>query len=495
MTNGVQLLAYADRLGDGGLRGLRELLNGPFDGLFDGVHVLPFYHPIDGADTGFDPIDHLRVDERLGDWEDLRALSAIVEVTADLIVNHISAESAQFLDYLQHGDNSPHAGMFLSLDKVFPDGDDEHGFSNVYRPRPTEPYAQVELSDGSERRLWTTFTSQQIDIDVFDPGAQRYLKDILKRLAENGIKTVRLDAVGYAVKTPGTSCFMTKDTYTFLRTIVDWTHERGMRALAEIHAYYRYQQEAARHVDYVYDFALPPLLLHSLFESTAAELKDWFAICPQNAITVLDTHDGIGVMDVGPDAITAGTTGLIPDLAIDSLVEKIHRNSDGVSRAASRQDVGNLDLYQVNCTYYDALGRNDRDYLLARLVQLFAPGIPQIYYVGLFAGENDTEQLERTRSGRDVNRRFYSSAEIERELERPVVRSLLGLIRFRNRHDAFAGTFELIESPDHVLHIRRINGSCRAELRVDFEHREFEVQLAEGDSVTSVSDFGAFQAS
>ncbi len=495
MTDGVQLIAYADRFGGGGLRGLRELLEGPLDGLFSGVHVLPFFHPIDGADTGFDPIDHLRVDSRLGSWEDVEALSRVADVTADLIVNHISAESSQFLDYLQRGSASPHANMFLTVEKVFAAGEEEDELARVYRPRPTAPFARKLLGDGSEQRLWTTFTPQQIDIDVSDPGAQDYLRSILERLAANGVNTVRLDAVGYAVKTPGTSCFMTPETYAFLEKIVGWTHDAGMGALAEIHAYYDYQLEAARHVDFVYDFALPPLILHSMFENSATALKDWLAICPHNAITVLDTHDGIGVMDVGPDAIAEGTTGLIPPGAIDSMVEKIHENSGGVSRMASRQDVGNLDLYQVNCTYYDALGRDDRDYLLARLIQLFAPGIPQIYYVGLLAGENDTEQLDRTRSGRDVNRRFYSRKEIERELERPVVRSLLGLIRFRNRSPAFGGTFEVLDSPGHILHIRRESGEGRADLRVDFESRAFEVQHTEGGAMQTFTGFGDFPAS
>ena len=232
-----------------------------------------------------------------------------------------------------------------------------------------------------------------------------------------------------------------------------------------------------------------------MFESSASALKDWFAICPLNAITVLDTHDGIGVMDVGPDAIKEGTKGLIPPEAIDSMVEKIHRNSGGVSKAASRQDVGNLDLYQVNCTYYDALGRDDRDYLLARLIQFFAPGTPQVYYVGLLAGENDTEQLERTRSGRDVNRRYYSTEDIERELKRPVVRSLLGLIHFRNQSPAFGGSFEVLDSPDHVLQIRREKDGHRVELRVDFENREFDVHYTDESGPRSLSSFGDFPTS
>ena len=495
MTSGVQLLAYADRFGGGGLRGLRDLITGPLDGLFSGVHVLPFYYPIDGADTGFDPIDHLSVDQRLGDWNDIRALTEVVDVTADLVVNHISADSLQFRDYVRCGNESPYAGMFLTVDKVFAEGTADTGFSRVYRPRPTAPFVEKQLGDGTSQKFWTTFTAQQIDIDVSDAGAQAYLRGILNKLAENGISTVRLDAVGYAVKTAGTSCFMTPETYRFIDRMAEWTRELEMQALAEIHAHYHYQVEAARHVDYVYDFALPPLILHALFERDASALKDWFEVCPRNAVTVLDTHDGIGVMDVGSDALDSNFRGLVAPEHIDSMVEKIHRNSDGVSKQASQQDVGNLDLYQVNCTYYDALGRDDCDYLLARMIQFFAPGIPQIYYVGLLAGENDVELLARTRWGRDVNRRHYSREQIERQLERPVVQSLFELIRFRNSCMAFDGSFEVFDSPGHVLHIRRRHEESCAELRVDLQSRQFEIKLRNGSEKRRYRDFAELSQS
>lgn len=492
MTSGVQLLAYADRLGGAGLRGLRDLLVGPLADLFSGIHVLPFYYPIDGADAGFDPIDHLSVDGRLGNWEDVSALAEVVDVTADLIVNHISSESAQFLDYLHKGSASPYAGMFLTADKVFESGVTEGDVAKIYRPRPTSPFVVRMLGDGDEQRLWTTFTPKQIDIDVADPVAKSYLNDILLKLSAAGVTTVRLDAVGYAIKTAGTSCFMTEETYTFIDTIADWTRRLGMKALAEIHSHYHYQVEAAKHVDYVYDFALPPLILHTLFEHNTAALKEWFSICPRNAITVLDTHDGIGVMDVGPDALDERSAGLLAPEYIESMVNTIHQNSAGVSKQASQQDVGNLDLYQVNCTYYDAVGRDDRDYLLARLIQFFAPGTPQVYYVGLLAGENDTEQLSRTRWGRDVNRRFYSREEVDRQLERPVVKSLLGLIRFRNRCRAFDGSFELLESTDHELHIRRQLEGELVELKVDMVSRRFEVCHSKGTGEQRFTDFGSF---
>src|SRR5262245_54689666 len=137
MRNQVQLITYVDRLAGGGFKELRALLEGPLAGLFGGVHVLPFFTPIDGADAGFDPIDHTAVDPRLGTWDDVRSLTRTVDVMADLIANHISAQSPPFLDYLARGQASPFAGLFLKFDEVFPAGVREADLLRLNLLRPT----------------------------------------------------------------------------------------------------------------------------------------------------------------------------------------------------------------------------------------------------------------------------------------------------------------------------------------------------------------------
>src|SRR6187455_397533 len=125
MRNQAQLIAYVDRFSGGTLRDLQGLLDGPLNGVFGGVHVLPFFHPIDGADAGFDPTDHTQVDHRLGTWSDVTALAAETDVMADLIVNHVSRHSNRFRDYDRRGAHSPYAGMFLTYGGVFPQGASE----------------------------------------------------------------------------------------------------------------------------------------------------------------------------------------------------------------------------------------------------------------------------------------------------------------------------------------------------------------------------------
>lgn len=487
MRNQVQLITYANRLG-GTFPALTALISGPLAGLFGGVHVLPFFDPIDGADAGFDPTDHREVDPRLGSWHDVEALGAVVPLMADLIVNHVSVDSPQFQDFLAHGEASAHADMFLTLDKVFPDGAREADLLRIYRPRPGLPLTPVTLADRTRRIVWTTFTSGQIDLDVSATATRDYLAAILDRFAAHGIRMVRLDAVGYAVKTPGTSSFMTDDTFAFIGELTEQAHARGIEVLVEVHSYWRTQVEIARQVDWVYDFALPPLLLHALFTGTADRLRHWCEIRPRNAVNVLDTHDGIGVIDVGPDTADVAHLGLLDAREIDELVEGIHEHSHGASRLATGAAASNVDLYQVNSTYFDALGADEDAYLLARMIQLVLPGVPQIYYVGLLAGHNDVALLHQTGVGRDINRHHYADDEVEAALRRPVVQRLKALIRLRNSHPAFAGDWELLPGEGTELGMRWTDGDHHLELRADMAARSFVLAYSEAGGTRRVTD-------
>jgi sucrose phosphorylase len=487
VRTGVQLITYVDRLGGGGVTEVGRLLRGPFSGCFRGVHLLPFFDPYDGTDAGYDPTDHARVDPRLGDWSDVAALGKEFELTVDLIVNHVSDGSPEFLDYIAHGDASPHADMFLTYDKVFGSGATEQDLTTIYRPRPGLPFTAITRRDGTVRLMWTTFTNHQIDLDVHSAAGWGYLCRILDRFQAAGIAQVRFDAIGYTVKTQGTDCFMTADTFAFIDRLGAEVHRRGMEVLVEVHGHHGIQLEIAGRVDRVYDFALPPLVLHTLHTGSSAALRRWLAISPRNAITVLDTHDGIGVVDV---AAAADVPGLLTDEEVDALVETIHEASDGESRLATGAAASNLDLYQVNCTYYSALGGDDNRYLLARLVHLLSPGIPQVYYAGLLAARNDMELLMRTGVGREINRPYYTAAAIELNLDRPVVRQLIELIRLRNSHPAFAGELTVGQTPDHLLELAWTRDRDRIAAVIDLTDMSFELSwtAAGADRVVTTWD-------
>jgi sucrose phosphorylase len=474
---GPQLIAYADRFG-GDLAGLRSVLEGPLEGVFDGVHVLPFFTPFDGADAGFDPDDHTRVDPRLGDWGDVRALAENHVVMADVIVNHVSARSAAFADVVAHGDASPHAGMFLTFSSIFPSGARESELAAIFRPRPGLPFTAMRL--GSQTRLvWTTFTAAQVDLDLRGDGAWRYITSVVDALVDGGVSMLRLDAVGYTGKAAGTSCFLTPEAFAVMRRISEHAHARGASVLVEVHGHHAQQREIAAEVDLVYDFALPPLVLHTLMTADAAPLADWLQERPTNCVTVLDTHDGIGVVDVGRSDLRPGAPGLLDDQQLDALVERIHENSGGASRLATGAAASNLDLYQVNCTFYDALARDDRRYLLARVIQLFVPGIPQVYYVGLLAGANDTDLLSATGVGRDINRRRFSRDEIDGALRRPVVRAIVEAIRLRRSHPAFGGTHAWSVDGDALV-MEWQDGDARVRLAANVRTASFTVHATDG---------------
>jgi sucrose phosphorylase len=283
---------------------------------------------------------------------------------------------------------------------------------------------------------------------------------------------------------------MTPDTVAFLADITAEAHSLGVEVLTEIHAHWQHTVQTARRVDRVYDFVLAPLILHALFTGGSGPLRSWLYRRPPNSVTVLDTHDGIGMIDAGTSA-EGGGPGMLSPGQIAALVERISVSSGGTSRSSTARGAAAGGVYQVSCTAYDAVGRDDRCYLLARLLQLFTPGIPQVYYVGLLAGRNQPELIARTGDAREINRRRYTPSEVDIALRQPVVRALTRLIRLRNAHSAFDGEFAVPDGPPGEIAMLWRNGDERAELRCRLADASYRVTVtAEGREreVTDVAE-------
>ena len=489
---GASILVYAERVG-GNLGEIEKLLAGPLSA-FTGVHVLPFFHPYDGHDAGFDPIDHTIVDPRLGDWSDFKRISQTHELTADLIVNHASYLSPEFLDWQEKGDDSEFAGMFLTFDVVFPEGGNEDGITSFYRPRPGLPFTAYEVK-GRRRLVWTTFMPSQVDIDIKHPAGQAYLVRILEALKSGGVKVVRLDAVGYAVKTPGTDSFMTPETLAFVSEITDLIHSYDMRVLVEVHAHYTQQLDIAPLVDLIYDFQTAPLLLHSFFTGTVDRLADWFKIRPNNCLNVLDTHDGYGVIDGGP---INGRPGLITQDEMAYIFKRASENTGGHSDIASVVPQWFTLPHQINATLPNILA-DDVAYVASRAVQFFLPGEPQVYYVGLFNGMDDQQLFERTGQGRDVNRHNYTPAEIANALEQPVTQAIIALARIR-RLSVFEGEFSWSVTSPTTIRLAWQLGADSASLEIDTTQGSagFVIELSENgvtSRATNIEELAALQGS
>jgi len=445
LQNKVQLIAYPDSMGND-LKDLRYVLKKYIKNSVGGVHILPFYPS--SADRGFAPLTHMKVDHKFGDWDDIRHIAKEYDLIADLIANHVSSESEYFKDFLEKGDDSEYGDIFIDIKKFLKKYDvSAQSLRHTYRPRSGVPFAKYGLKDGSFRKLWSTWTKGQIDLNFESQKTKKLIKSFILNLAGNGVKLIRLDAIGYTAKRPNTTSFLIPETFEIIKWIKGIASSCKVELLAEAHVHYKKQFDLinSTHVQWVYDFALPMLVLHALYFADGDYLKNWLKIRPDKQITTLDTHDGIGVIDV---------KGLIPEKERKETVRMMHARGGKDTYRSSGVGFNNLDVYQVNCTYYSALGSSDDAYIAARAIQFFAPGIPQVYYVGLFAGENDVEGMEKTGHGRDINRKHYSLHEIERVFNEDVVHRLVDLMKFRNRYPAFNGKFTLLDSPKHIIEMR-----------------------------------------
>jgi len=470
VRNACQLITYPDSLG-GNLQNLDSVLREYFSEVVKGVHILPFY-PSSG-DRGFAPLTYEEVDPGFGSWKDIEGIADGFDLMVDMMMNHISRRSAYFQDFVERKDASPWKDLFIRYRDFWPRGEPgEDDLAKIYTRKPRPPYTEVCFADGSTEKIWCTFDYEQIDLDLRHERTRNLLSSWLSVLCDHGAKIVRLDAFAYTTKKAGTSCFFIEpEVWDNLKLASDKVEKRGALLLPEVHEHYSIQKKIADHGYPVYDFALPMLVLQAVYDGDTRNLKNWLSICPRRQFTTLDTHDGIGVVDV---------KDLMSDEELERTKENMYSKGAKVKRIYNSAKYQNLDVYQLNCTYFSALGENDDAYILARAIQFFTPGIPQVYYVGLLAGRNDIELLERTKLGRNINRHSYRIREIEEELKRPVVQRLFSLMKMRNSCPAFDGSFEILPTPDWLIQIRWDFGEYRAELTADL--REFSCRISWNES-------------
>lgn len=459
--NKVQLITYPDSMG-GNLRALDRVLEEHFPGVFKGgLHILPPF-PSSG-DRGFAPLTYFDIDPAHGTWSDVQRLAEQYDILLDLMVNHISQKSSYFQDFLQSGDASPYASFFLSTTQLWEDGNPVQADIDKMFLRREQPYSEFCIrSTGETKRLWTTFgrstPSEQIDFDVQEPKVREFFTGILSFFAKNGITIVRLDAVGYIVKKLGTTCFFVEpDIYEFMDWIKAEADRLGLTLLPEVHAPLEIQYSLSKHGFWIYDFVLPYVVLDTLINRDATLLYRYLPNRPERQFTMLDCHDGVPVK---PDL-----DGILDSASIRQVTDLCAERGASFSRVVSEKHKGEdgFDVHQIRGTYYSLLNRDDDAYIAARAIQMFVPGIPQVYYVGLLAGENDEDAVRITGEAREINRHNFTEQEVADCAKKSVVQRLVRLIRLRNTHPAFDGEFHFVsDAPEQVqLEWRNQEFYCR----------------------------------
>lgn len=455
------LITYGDSLTSAGvapLRTLAESVGDLYGGSVDVVHVLPFFPW--SSDDGFAVIDHLAVDRTLGTWSDLEALGRDCTLMADLVVNHLSASSAWFHQFVRG--EEPGRSSFRTAS---PDDD----ISDVVRPRTHPLLRAVDTAEGT-RHLWCTFSHDQIDLDFANPDVLLATLGVVDRLLEAGVRWLRLDAVAYVWKELGTPCIHLPQTHELVKLMHTLLRVREPAAVIitetnvphdENVSYFGVGDEA----DVVYNFSLPPLVTHAVLEGSSAEFGRWAGdLEPPPAGTTffnfLASHDGLGVRPA---------EGLLTDEQLAVLVDRATASGGHVSSYATPQGSR---PYELNVSLFDLLGGVEDElgaarFLAAHTIMLAFAGVPALYVHSLFGTPSDHEGVRRRGIPRAINRRKLDVAELEQLLSADsdrrhrVLHELLRRIDVRGAQVAFhpEASQEIVDLGSDVIAIRRGDGA------------------------------------
>ena len=459
----VVLITYADQFSAEGEKALpvfTRFYNKWLSHSFSHVHLLPFYPW--SSDDGFSVIDYHDVAPETGTWQDIAELKQSASLMFDFVCNHMSAQSQWFANYLKQmpGYND----FFISVDP-------ETDLSAVTRPRALPLLTPFTLHDGSVRHLWTTFSSDQVDLNFASPQVLIAMVDVLLHYLTEGARYIRLDAVGFMWKIPGTSCIHLEQTHQLIQLFRAITEAvaPGTVIITETNVPHKdnvaYFGDGNNEAQMVYQFSLPPLVLHAVHRQDVRALCQWASslALPSTKTTwfnFLASHDGIGLNPL---------RGILPESEILSLVEKLQ--AEGALVNWKNNPDGTRSPYEINVTYLDALSTRDCDdnhriarFILAHAVLLSFPGVPAVYIQSILGSRNDYEGVERLGYNRAINRKKYLAGAIDSELEnenslrQTVYYRLRELIALRRAEKAFHPDSQACFSTEgeHVLKIMRI---------------------------------------
>lgn len=515
LPNGVMLNAYPDSL-DTDLAGAVRMLQRPeLADVFSLFYVLPTVFNSD-LDRGFSVIDYDLNDE-LVSTDDLSALDRLgILLKFDLVLNHLSVGSPQFQDMIANGDESAFTDFFIDWNKFWAGAGELHedGYvvpssehlEKLFMRKPGLPILEVRFPNGSDRFYWNTFYQQvdivdgertylgQMDLNADSEAVWDFYRETLEKLAAFGARILRLDAFAYLHKEIGRTNFFNKPgTWDYLDRLRTIAEDCGLILLPEIHAEYgtAIYEELSDKGYPVYDFFFPGLLIDAIDSGDNTSLLRWVHEIVERdikTVNMLGCHDGVPVIDLRGGA--GEVTGLLPDTEIEAIIDRLLERGGRVKNLYG-PDGSKISYYQVNATFFSALGESEDRLRLARAIQLFMPGTPQVWYLDLFAGINDNEAADRGGSGghKEINRTNLTAADIEAGLTRPVVLDQLAMMRLRNTSPAFDGALEIGETAADRLTLRWRNDAVVATLDANLSNGSFEI-THEVDGETATLAFG-----
>ena len=336
----------------------------------------------------------------------------------------------------------------------------------------------------------------QMDVNAKSPLVWEFYEETLKKLSDYGCTILRLDAFAYLHKQVGESNFFNKPgTCDYLERIKKIAEQNNLMLLPEIHAEYglHLHDEVANEGYYIYDFFLPGLTIHTIENQTSKALLSWakeIVAKGYKTVNMLGCHDGIPVLDLkGKEVNGVYNKGLLEDAEIEKIMTTIMERGGRVKNLYDPS--GNkISYYQINATFFSALGEDEQKLLLARAIQMFMPGMPQVWYLDIFAGKNNYEAADNGGSAghKEINRSTLSMQDIEQGLKRDVVQHQLDVIRLRNTSNAFSGQVEINDIEDAIIDIKWVNGSTIAHLKANLQTKGFTIDHTE-NGVTSTMNF------
>ena len=328
----------------------------------------------------------------------------------------------------------------------------------------------------------------QMDLNARSELVWEFYDETLRKLSEHGARIIRLDAFAYLHKAPGQPNFFNRPgTWDYLQRLRGIAQKYDLTIFPEIHAEYgaAIHEEIAQEGYPIYDFFFPGLVIDALDRGSNEALLRWIGDIEARGlqtINMLGCHDGIPVLDLrGKQVNGSSRAGLLSDEHIDASIERIIGRG-GLTKNLYGADGKKIDYYQVNATFFSALGEDERKLRLARAIQMFMPGVPQVWYLDLFAGTNDYAAAKRGRTAghKEINRTTLKIIDIESGLKRQIVRDQLDLIRLRNISPAFAGEMKIFETEPHRLHVSWQHPEATATLKADLRELSFTVYQGNG---------------